>query len=263
MKNSFSLSNTGLGSRQEISYPYTFNLVYTVFIKQIVNKLFLNSKMNTSLSAWIISIFLVVLCLFSCQSEISKTSRVDKLPYYQDALFTPHWFEDAPPSDFHKIPPFQLINQEGDTIGLATLKNKIYVADFFFTTCPGICPKMQKNMTILHDKYLEDDALLLLSHTVMPRYDSVAVLKQYAEDRAIRSSKWHILTGVREHIYDLGRNYYFAEEDLGLEKEADDFLHTENFLLIDQNKHIRGIYNGLNKTAIQQLIADIELLKKE
>lgn len=104
------------------------------------------------------------------------------------------------------------------------------------------------------------EEVLLMSHSVMPRYDSVTVLKDYAIEHDVLDEKWHLVTGDRDHIYDLGRNYYFVEEDLGLEKEPDDFLHTENFVLIDKNRHIRGIYNGLNKVAVNQLFADIKTL---
>ncbi|CAN0344778.1 unnamed protein product [Chrysoparadoxa australica] len=102
---------------------------------------------------------------------------------------------------------------------------------------------------------------MILSHSVTPNYDSVPVLKEYARMKNIVEGKWHLLTGDRDEIYALGRNSYFAEEDLGLAKDPDDFLHTENFILVDGNRHIRGIYNGLNKTAIQQLIIDIKTLE--
>jgi protein SCO1/2 len=102
-----------------------------------------------------------------------------------------------------------------------------------------------------------------LSHSVTPEHDSIPVLKEYAEDKGIDSQKWHLVTGDRDQIYKLGRKDYFVEEDLGLEKDIDEFLHTENFVLIDKDKHIRGIYNGLNKTSVSQLIADIKTLKRE
>jgi protein SCO1/2 len=194
-----------------------------------------------------------------------KTSRVAALPYYVEATFTPNWVnaEDEKLNDFHKIPSFNLTNQLGEIITEKTFKNKIYIADFFFTTCPGICPKMTANMKVLQDVFLNDADVLLLSHSVTPETDSVSVLKQYADNRGVITSKWHLVTGDRKQIYDLGRQSYFAEEDLGVDKTDEDFLHTENFVLIDQNRHIRGIYNGLNKTAVQQLIADVKTLKKE
>ena len=118
-------------------------------------------------------------------------------------------------------------------------------------------------MSLLQEAYLDDPEIMLISHSVTPELDSVEVLQRYAEEKGVISGKWQLLTGDRALIYDLGRNQYFVEEDLGLEKAADDFLHTENFVLIDKNQHIRGIYNGLNKTAVRQLITDIKTLKEE
>jgi len=117
-------------------------------------------------------------------------------------------------------------------------------------------------MALIQDKFIDDDGVLLLSHSLTPDYDSVSVLKQYAEAKGVNSKRWYLLTGERAMIYDLGRNQYFIEEDLGLAKDPDDFIHTENFVLLDVNQHIRGIYNGLNKAAISQLMADITTLKK-
>lgn len=211
---------------------------------------------------------LIVLIFFlaSCSEEKKeKDSRVDTLPYYAEASFTPQWISPQDPflADFHQIPAFSLLNQEGDTITEQSISGKIYVADFFFSTCPGICPKMTKNMSMVQEAFLEDEEILLLSHSVMPSWDSVVVLKAYAEEHGVNSQKWHLLTGNMEEIYSLGRKQYFVEEDLGLQKSSDDFLHTENFVLIDKQRHIRGIYNGLNKNSVQQLIADIKTLKLE
>ncbi len=194
-----------------------------------------------------------------------KESRVEYLPFFKDPSFTPHWLvpKSKEVAEFHKIPDFTLINQNGDTLTQKSFDGKIYITDFFFTTCPGICPKMTDNMSILQKEFIDDQDILLLSHSVTPGIDSVSVLKEYASYRDIQDDKWHLVTGKREEIYSLGRNYYFVEEDLGVEKDTNDFLHTENFLLIDKNKHIRGIYNGLNKTSINQLIADVKTLKKE
>ena len=208
---------------------------------------------------------ILVAITFACNSKTSNGSRVEMLPFYGDASFTPQWIAaDSPDlNDFHQIPDFNLLNQEGSAITASTFENKIYVTDFFFTACPGICPKMTKHMGILHDEFLKDDDVMLLSHSVTPERDSVPVLKEYADERAIDSNKWHLVTGDRAEIYTLGRHHYFVEEDMGLESSVDEFLHTENFILVDQNKHIRGIYNGLNLTSINQLIEDIKTLKKE
>jgi len=212
-----------------------------------------------------IILLLAIICLLGCHESAPNKSRVATLPFYEEATFTPHWIapNDETLDTFHRISPFKLTNQEGDIITEKTFKDKIYVVDFFFTICPGICPKMTANMMVLQDEFLQDEEIRLLSHSVTPERDSVPVLKKYAEKKGILSNKWHLATGTQQEIYKLGRKDYFVEEGLGLEKEEDEFLHTENFVLVDKNRQIRGIYNGLKKTAIQQLIADIRTLKKE
>lgn len=204
--------------------------------------------------------------MISCKSNNKEkmSSRVDVLPFYNEASFTPRWLSslDTDLDDFHSIPDFNFINQDGRVVNQNTFKNKIYVADFFFTTCPGICPKMTANMSVVADKFKNDTTVLFLSHSVTPSIDSVAQLKKYALDKNI-GKNWHLVTGNKKEIYDLGRQAYFVEENLGEPKGLDDFLHTENFVLIDKNKHIRGIYNGLNKNSVLQLIEDIKTLKKE
>ena len=210
-------------------------------------------------------IFLFVLVSACGPAKQEKSSRVDRLPYYQDERFTPVWMdEDDPRLDtFHRVFDFKLMNQDGKEISNRTFDGKIYVTNFFFTTCPGICPKMQANMASLQDEFMDDAEVLFLSHSVTPEYDSVAVLKKYAEAKGVVSGKWHLVTGDQLEIYTLGRKAYYVEEDQGLEMEIDDFLHTENFVLIDRNRFIRGIYNGLNKASLSQLSADIKLLKNE
>lgn len=220
--------------------------------------------------------FLVILLLgifMGCKQQetkkenniISETSRVAHLPYYNDESFTPHWLipDSEEEKRFHKIPDFKLINQLGDTISQKTFDDKIYITDFFFTTCPGICLKMTGNMRRIQEEFKNDSDILLLSHSVTPSIDSVSVLKTYADKNAIIDSKWHLVTGDKTEIYDLGRNQYFVENDLGIPKDINDFLHTENFLLIDKDKHIRGIYNGLNRASIAQLVTDVKALKSE
>ena len=203
--------------------------------------------------------------LMSCNYTSTKTSRVEYLPYYNQAEFTPNWLnpKDKTVNGFHQIPPFNLVNQNSDTITEKNFEGKLYVADFFFTSCPGICPKMTENMYVLQEEFLDNPEVLLLSHSVTPETDSVPVLKDYAERKGVNSQKWHLVTGNREQIYRLGRKAYFVEENLGLDKSEDEFLHTENFVLIDKKRHIRGIYNGLNKGSVNQLIADIHTLLKE
>jgi len=208
----------------------------------------------------------------SCKKEIKKkyieaveTSRVANLPYYNEESFTPHWFtpNSKAVQQFHKIPDFKLINQLGDTVTQRTFDNKLYITDFFFTSCPGICKKMTGNMIKIQEEFKNDVDVLLLSHSVTPGIDSVSVLKTYAKNYGVIDNKWHLVTGDRKAIYELGRDHYFVENDLGVPKDINDFLHTENFLLIDKNKHIRGIYNGLNRASIAQLIIDVKTLKLE
>jgi protein SCO1/2 len=215
-------------------------------------------------------IAVILLVLVSCTEQkstetVKKESRVSELPYYNEASFTPHWFsiDDDSLNQFHTIRDFGLWDQNGDSFSNKDLKGKIYVADFFFTSCPGICPKMTSNMGVLQDEFLNNKNIFLISHSVTPDKDSVDVLLNYAIDKGVNDTTWRLLTGDRDLIYDLGRNYYYVEEDLGIEKTNEDFLHTENFVLVDKEGHIRGIYNGLNKTAIAQLIADVYTLENE
>lgn len=207
----------------------------------------------------------LALACFGCTANTDNSTSNTSLPYYEDASFTPHWLtagEEAL-NDFHRIRPFVLVNQLGDTISEKSLEGKVYVADFFFTACPGICPKMTSNMGILQQEFLADKRVHLLSHSVTPRYDSISVLREYAAAKEVDANKWWLLTGDRETIYRLGRKDYFVEEDLGEKKDLDEFLHTENFVLIDQQRHIRGIYNGLNRSSVDQLAADIRTLLAE
>lgn len=201
---------------------------------------------------FVLSSFLLTYC--------SNTTK--ELPYYDTPDFTPKW-EISNEKSFHQIRPFKLINQENQLFTEKDLQGKICVADFFFTSCPGICPKMTKSMTLLQNEFLDDDEILLLSHSVTPEKDSVAILRKYAEEKKVDFKKWKLLTGAKSEIYDLGRKFYFVEEDEGLKKGADIFLHTENFILIDKQRHIRGIYNGLDQNSIQNLIRDIKVLKNE
>ncbi|MGB4960270.1 MAG: SCO family protein, partial [Saprospiraceae bacterium] len=192
----------------------------------------------------------------ACQSK----SR--KLPYYNTSDFTPVW-EVADMDQFHKIRPFSLIDQEGMPFTEKDLQNKISVVDFFFTACPGICPRMTNSMALIQQEFLNVEDVLLVSHSVTPDYDSVSVLATYAELNGIQYQKWKLLTGVKGEIYDLGRRSYFVEEDLGEERDSTIFLHTENFILIDKNRIIRGIYNGLDNQSMDALIEDIKLLGGE
>lgn len=158
---------------------------------------------------------------------------------------------------YHKIGDFKLVNHLGDTITQKTYENTVYVADFFFTTCQTICPKMTQNMHVLQEK-LHDKNVLLLSHTVMPEIDSVPQLKKYADKKGVESSKWNLVTGTKKELYDLARKSYLVAKAKPYSKY--DLIHTENFVLVDQKKRIRGYYDGTDTQAIEQLLIDIDLL---
>ncbi len=208
---------------------------------------------------------LLLLVLVASISACGELVEDEALPYYNEASFTPKWLSANDPAldTFHRIPPFKLVNQEGDTITEQTFSGKIYIVDFFFTSCPGICPRMTGNMGELQEEFMDDDDVLLLSHSVLPRMDSVAVLSRYAKRNGVIAGKWHLATGDQQEIYKLGRRDYFVEEDLGIERDLDEFLHTENFVLVDAHAHIRGIYNGLNKSSLAQLVKDVRALQRE
>lgn len=193
---------------------------------------------------------------------ISCKNKSITLPYYDTPDFTPKW-EMPDNKTFHQIRPFTLLNQENELFTERNIEDKICVADFFFTSCPGICPKMTKSMGDIQKEFMNDDEIMLLSHSVNPEKDSVPVLQIYARDVNVNYNRWKLLTGNKDEIYDLGRKYYFVEEDEGIRKGNDVFLHTENFILIDKQRHIRGIYNGLDPNSIENLIRDIRILKEE
>ncbi len=162
----------------------------------------------------------------------------------------------------HHIADFKLINQNGDTITNKNYEGKIYVADFFFTRCTTICPIMTYNMKTIQDYYKNDDAIMFLSHSVTPVMDSVPVLKEYAKKKGVIDGKWNVTTGDKKHIYELARKSYFAVIEEG-DGGVDDFIHTEQFVLIDKERQIRGFYDGTNSKDIEKLKKDIKELKKE
>lgn len=162
-------------------------------------------------------------------------------------------------SKYHKINDFSLINQNGETITQDNYKGKIYVADFFFTTCGTICPIMTKNMAAIQKEILNDDDIMLLSHSVTPEIDTVAQLKRYAIEKGVNDAKWNLVTGDRKQIYDLARKSYLAVKSEGDEDYS--MVHTENFMLIDKERRIRGFYDGTKKEEIEELLNDIEILK--
>jgi protein SCO1/2 len=162
----------------------------------------------------------------------------------------------------HTIADFKLSNQNGEIITNKTYANKIYVADFFFTRCQSICIAMAYNMSELQDFYKNDADIMFLSHSVTPVMDSVSVLKDYAERKGVVDGKWNVTTGSKKHIYELARKSYFAVLDEG-NGDEDDFIHTEQFVLVDKERRIRGYYDGTEKEDMVKLKKDIALLKDE
>ena len=187
---------------------------------------------------------------------------VETLPIYQPAEVNEKLVDSSVihVSKYHKISDFELINQNGQKITQEFYSNKIYVADFFFTTCQDICPIMTKNMYKLQEELKNDNDVLFLSHTVIPEVDTVQQLKKYSIENKVNDSKWNLVTGDKKQIYDLARKSYLAVEDT--EYGDFDMIHTENFMLIDKERQIRGFYDGTNDFEIEKLLKDIEILKQ-
>ncbi|MCA6438439.1 MAG: SCO family protein, partial [Chitinophagaceae bacterium] len=161
------------------------------------------------------------------------------------------------------IAAFSFTDQHNQIINNQSINNKIHVANFIFTSCGSICPKMTNNLKLVDSAFANDKDVVLLSYSVTPWIDSVPRLKLFANNYKITNPNWHLLTGDKSSIYTLARKSYFAEEDLGFTKDSTEFLHTEHTMLVDRNGRIRGIYNGTLQLEIEQLIKDIQLLKKE
>ena len=187
-----------------------------------------------------------------------------KLPIYQPNMVKYELVDSTVQhiKRFHKIDNFSLVNQNNQVVTNKNYDGKIYVADFFFTTCPGICPIMKENMVFLQEEFKDDDNLLLLSHSVTPEIDSVTVLKKYSEEKGVIDSKWNMVTGDKKQIYNLARKSYLVAEDIE-SSSAFDMIHTENFVLVDTQRRIRGFYDGTNNDSMEELINDIKILKKE
>jgi protein SCO1/2 len=187
-----------------------------------------------------------------------------RLPVYNPADVNPRLVDKSVKHvrKNHKIADFSLINQNGKNITHEDYKDKIYIADFFFTRCQSICPIMTNNMAKIQMKFKEDNSIMFLSHSVTPIMDSIPVLREYADMKGVIDSKWNVTTGVKKHIYELARKSYFAVVDEG-DGGVQDFIHTENFVLVDKKRQIRGYYDGTNEEEMTKLVEDIKLLQKE
>ena len=201
----------------------------------------------------------IVLSLFYSALKPQKT-----LPIYNPADVNPELVDSTVQykSKYHTIADFSFVNQNGKTITQKDYEGKIYVADFFFTTCPTICPKMTANLSEIQTAFANNPKVKLLSHTVFPETDSVPVLKAYAIEHKVDDSKWNLVTGDKKEIYTMARKSYLAVK-LGKPSELYDMVHTENFVLVDTKKRVRGFYDGTNKEDMKRLIEDITFLASE
>jgi len=189
-------------------------------------------------------------------------NKVKPLPIYQPSKVNFEMVDSTIQhvKKYHRIANFSLTNQNGETVTQDTYKDKIYVADFFFTTCQSICPIMTDNMLEIQKSIRTDNEVLLLSHTVTPEIDTVAQLKRYAVEKGVNDLKWNLVTGDKKQIYALARKSYLAVKDNG-DGGPFDMIHTENFMLIDKKRQIRGFYDGTKDEDIERLLKDIKKLK--
>ena len=195
------------------------------------------------------------ICWFFVAEKQNKPVRY--LSYYG-----PKNSSAASDSSYHTVPGFEFTSQYNEKVSQATFDNKIYVTEYFFTTCRSICPVMNSNMEKVYKAFANDPEVLILSHTVDPETDSVPVLLDYAKQHGVTNKKWLFVTGDKKRLYEMARKGYLlnAEEGNGGDE---DFIHTQNFALVDKEKHIRGFYDGTDSLEIKRLIVEIKLLLNE
>ena len=207
----------------------------------------------------------ISLVLFVFLIGCSQKQQSYELPFYNSSDFTPVWVLEGEsiPDTIHKVDAFSFTDQNGNTITNSTYEGKIYAANFFFTSCPSICPVMTNNILKVEEKFESDDDVMFISHSVTPDIDSVARLKTFSKTYNIDNSKWHLVTGDKAEIYNLAWYSYFADEDPGFSEDSSEFIHSEHVLLVDKNGYIRGVYNGTLELEMQRMSDDISLLKQE
>ncbi|SHI37160.1 SCO family protein [Flavobacterium terrae] len=186
------------------------------------------------------------------------------LPIYTPSMVNPELVDTTIQhiANEHFISDFSFTNQNGKTITQKDYEGKIYVADFFFTTCPSICPIMADNMVWLQDQIKDNPEIMLLSHSVTPDIDSVPVLKAYAKRKGVIDAKWNLVTGDKKDIYYIARKSYLAVKT-GKPEEMYDMVHTENFVLIDKKRRVRGFYDGTKREEVEKLLEDIKYLSEK
>jgi protein SCO1/2 len=165
-------------------------------------------------------------------------------------------------SSYHTVPPFQFVDQNNETVSEKTFLDKVYVTEYFFTTCQSICPVMNNHLMLVDSAFRSRNDVMILSHTVDPENDSVPVLRDYAITHGADHKKWRFVTGNKKELYDMARKGYLlnAEEGNG---GAEDFIHTQNFTLVDKDRHIRGFYDGTDSAEVSRLIREIKILLNE
>ena len=213
---------------------------------------------------WPIILFLLVFSVVGVSLLTKAQTPEEKLPVYSPSMVSPELVEEDIQyvKKYHTIAPFSVINQNGQAISEQDYDNSIYVADFFFTTCPSICPIMTKNMYALQQRlgpYLD---VKLLSFSVTPEIDTVEQLKRYAIENKVNDSRWNLVTGSKKEIYELARKSYLVVKEDG-DGGPHDMIHTENFVLVDKQKRIRGYYDGTQAAAINEILRDIAILITE
>ena len=193
----------------------------------------------------------------SCSSPSKKTNETAELP-----ILGERYVDDNQDTVYHSIADFAFVNQVGDTIRKEDMAGKIYVADFFFTTCPTICPVMKKEMLRVYEQFKGDPNFRILSHSIDPSHDTQAVLKDYAEKLGVPdAATWNFLTGDQEKIFEIGQTSYLTTT-MADDMEPGGFLHSGAFLLVDQQGRIRGVYDGTKTDQVDRLLADIPKLLK-
>jgi protein SCO1 len=188
---------------------------------------------------------------------MKKAAPLIYLPYYG-----PKQSVQTGDTSYHTVSDFSFVDQNGKPVDQNTIKNKIYVTEYFFTTCKSICPVMNSHLTQIHKEFKNEKDFLILSHTVDPETDSVSVLKEYAQQHGANDSKWLFLTGKKEDLYRVARKGYLITPQDG-KGDEDDFIHTQNFALVDKERRIRGYYDGTDSLEIKRLNQDIKVLLKE
>ncbi|CAG4992026.1 hypothetical protein DYBT9275_00878 [Dyadobacter sp. CECT 9275] len=217
----------------------------------------MNFCLNKIHSIYLIGTVIAFLSI-SCQTESKK------LPIYGERDWVTKTVDGKEVVDtiYHTIPPFKFLNQNGDTVTEALVKDKIYIADFFFTTCPTICPVMKKQMLKVFKEFRDNPQVMIVSHSIDPDHDTPQVLRQYAKDLGAEGNQWQFLTGPKEKIYEIGQKSYMivANEDKTAEGG---YIHSGAFILVDKDRHVRGTYDGTTEEGTQKLIGDIRILLEE